>query len=234
MTSPVPHGYPDWARQSAESDMTVLYHVGEALAGATTLGPFFVGGMPYLYLAFSASGLRNRIQFSYYLDAAMTQLVDQDAVTISQNGGYTGSITVFGPYVTITIESSTYPQTYTAKVLMAPGARAATGANASAGQLALGAPANVPAATNVDNISVATWRGCAVFYAELPAVASEIHLYHRRFDNSLILVWRLVGNGLRETVKLALQPSIIVVRLVNPSAAAQNFFYALNAERYDG
>lgn len=231
MTTPLAHGFPDWARQSAESDITVLYASGAALAGATTLGPYFVGGMPSLYLAFSGTGTRNRIQFSFYLDAALTQLVDQDAITTSQNGGFTGSITVFGPYVTITIEADTYPQTYNARCVMAPSARACTGANASAGQMLLGAPQNVAAGTNVDVISAVTWRGSATLFAEAPAVAgARIDLFHRRFDNSLILIWRGPDAG-RETVELAIQPSIVVARLMNPAGAARDFYFALNAKR---
>lgn len=231
MTSPVLHGFPDWNRQSAESDLVVFYKAAEALAGATTYGPFFVGGMPSLYLGFSGTGTRNRIQFSFYADQALTQLIDQDAVTTSQNGGFTGSITVFGPWVTITVEADTYPQTFNARCVMAPAARAATGANASAGQMLLGAPQNVAAGTNVDVISGVTWRGPAFFYAEPPAgVASEIHLYHRRFDGSLILIYRTTG-GVREHVQVALQPSIVVARLVNPAGAARDFYFALNAKR---
>lgn len=231
MTGPILHGYPDWNRQSAQSDLVVFYKAAEPLAALSTSAAMFVGGMPSLYLAFSATGVRNRIQFSFYADQGLTLLIDQDAVTTSQNGGFTGSITVFGPWVTITVESDTYPQTYNARCIMAPAARAATGANASAGQMLLGAPTNVPAGTNVDVISGVTWRGPAMFYAEPPAVAgAEIHLYHRRFDGSLILIYRTTG-GIREHVEVALQPSIVVARLINPAGAARDFYFALNAKR---
>lgn len=231
MTTPLSHGYPDWARQSAESDIIVYFVAGQALPALTTVGPFFVGGMPSLYLAYGGTGIRNRVQFSFYADAALSQLVDQDAVTVSQNGAYTGSITVFAPYVTLTFEADTYPQTYNARVVMAPDARAATGANASAGQLLLGAPTNVPAGTNQDVIGTITWRGPAILYTEAPAAAgARIDLFHRRFDNSLIMIYHGLDSG-RETVQLALQPSIIVARLMNPAGAARDFYYALNAKR---
>lgn len=231
MTSPVLHGFSDWARQAAEADIVVLYKVNEPLPGLTTYGPFFVGGMPSLYLAFNGTGTRNRIQFSFYLDAAMTQLVDQDAITTPSGGGFTGSITVFGPYVTITVEADTYAQTFNARCVMAPSARACTGANASAGQMLLGAPQNVAAGTNVDVISNITWRGSATLYTESPAAAgARIDLFHRRFDGSLILIYRGLDSG-RETVELALQPSIVLARLMNPVGAARDFYFALNAKR---
>jgi hypothetical protein len=231
MTSPLLHGFPDWARQSAESDISVYFASAVALPALATIGPLFVGGIPSLYLAYGGSGVRNRIQCSFYADAAATQLIDQDAITVGQNGAFTGYITVYGPWVTFTFEADSYPQTYNARVAMAPAARAATGANASAGQMLLGAPLNVAAGTNVDVISSITWRGSAVLYTESPAAAgARIDLFHRRFDGSLILIYHGLDSG-RETVELALQPSIVLARVMNPAGAARDFYFALNAKR---
>lgn len=234
MTSPVLHGYPDFQRQSAESDISVLYLDTIVINGARTDGPLFVGGMQSLYVACTGSVTRTRVSFNFFLDKALTQPVDTDAIVVTAGGFYTGPVTVFGPYLQVVTEGSVYPNTVTVKILMAPGVQAATGPNGSAGELLHGNPTNVLATTTTTVLALPTWRGMAMCYAELPAVASEFNLEAVQFSGAARLLYRLVGNGLREMAQIALPTDIIRVRLVNPSGAAQDFRYAVNGIRLAG
>lgn len=234
MTVPITHGFPDWARQSAESDVAVLYNVGVALPAASTLGPFFVGGLASLYCNFSGTAVRSRIMFQFYLDEALTQLVDNDGIVTNTNGYYTGPIPVFGPWVSIVIEASAYPATYSAIVTMAPDAAAASGGEGSAGRILHGNPVNVAAGVTTTVTANATWRGSATFYAEIAAATCAIELEALQLTGFVRLLYRLTGATLREMNIVALHTDAIRVRLVNPTAGALDFRYALTGMRRSG
>lgn len=234
MTTPALHGYPDWGRQAAESDIEVYYVQNEVIAALTTHGPLFVGGIQALYLSFEGSATRNRIMFSYYLDAAMTKLVDNDGIVINGAGYYTGPIPVFGPYVVITLEASAYPATVSTRLSMASHPASASGGEGSAGRIIHGNPTTVPGVTTTTVFANASWRGAAVLYARLPAVASELYLESLQLSGLVRITYELIGNGLRETVELALHTDAYRMRLVNPSAGPVDFRYQLIGKREGG
>jgi hypothetical protein len=234
MTLPLTHGYPDWIRQKAESDLTVMNEINTALAAPTTFGPFFVGGLAALYCNFSGSAVRSRIMFQFFLDEALTNLVDNDSAVTNVNGYYTGPVPVFGPWVSITVEANAYPATFSAIVTMAPDAASATGSEGSAGRILHANPLNVAAATTTTVTANATWRGMASIYAEIPSAACSIELEALQLGGFTRLLWALNGAVLRDTQLIGVHTDAIRIRLINPTAGALNFRYAVTAIRRSG
>lgn len=119
MTSPLQHGFPDWGRQSAGSDILVAYEVGTNITGSTDYGPFFVGDSPYLYVSHSAAVATN-LSIAWFADAALTQSLFGDVITTASGGEAQQCIPVRGPWVRFRAERSAYPGIHNLRVYRVP------------------------------------------------------------------------------------------------------------------
>ena len=117
MTQPVSHGYPDWGRQTAASDIVVVNSIGLNLTALTQTAIFFVGNLPYLYVRISSASSSN-VGIAWFADAAGTISLFGDVVTASTGGDGTQCIPVRGPYVRFTLERGAYPGTVNFQAIM--------------------------------------------------------------------------------------------------------------------
>lgn len=235
MTSPLLHGYPDFGRQRAETDIVVLYQTNLVLNALTAFGPFFVGSIAALYLSFDGTAARSRLSFEFYLDQAMTQLVDMDGVVINASGYYTGPIPVVGPWVRIVAEASAYPGTVSIRCVMNPEMYTVAGQEGSAGRILHANPTNVAAATTTTVVANASWRGSVSIYYQLDAVAAqEFRLEALQLTGLVRILFSVIGNGLSGVAEIGVHTDAIRAILVNPSAGATNFRFHVIGKRRGG
>lgn len=119
MTSPVAHGYPDWGRQRAASDILVLNLNNVAVAGTRADGPFFVGNMPYIHVT-AFSGSRTQIVLDWYADAALTISLDRDVLVTPVALDVIQCVPVRGSYLQVTTNVSVNPSNTTVRIFMMP------------------------------------------------------------------------------------------------------------------
>jgi hypothetical protein len=62
VTTPVPQGYPDYGRLQPISDINLVVDTSHSSSTPITYGPFYVGLFRALYVRFSGSGGRSRIE----------------------------------------------------------------------------------------------------------------------------------------------------------------------------
>lgn len=117
MTTPLQHGYPDWGRQRAASDILVLNVNNVAIPGNRVDGPLFVGTQPYLY-AHALCANQAEITLDWFADAAATIALERDQLVTGIGGDVTQCVPVAGPYLRITTNTSVNPSTTTLRFYM--------------------------------------------------------------------------------------------------------------------
>lgn len=117
MTTPLQHGYPDWGRQRAVSDILVLNTGSIAIPGVRVDGPFFVGNLPYLY-CHALCANQAEVTLDWFADSAATIPLERDQLVSGIGGDVTQCVPVAGPYVRITTNVSVNPSTTTLRFYM--------------------------------------------------------------------------------------------------------------------
>lgn len=117
MTTPVQHGFPDWGRQAASSDIRV-FEIASTVQNQLSVvqGTFFVGNLPYLTMSQSvnAGGMRTTLQFR---DAPVGgNLIASNAIDTRLNMSCVGPVAVQGPYVEIITTVDAIGRTITLRV----------------------------------------------------------------------------------------------------------------------
>lgn len=215
-------------QQSVIEDARIFYQVAKVLTGATVEPITRPILQPFLYVSFNAGANRCRVRFEYFLDETYTQKVDEDAIVVSANGFFAGTIPVHGQWLRMTLEASAYPTTVNLRVTQVTEPRNALGADGHANSIFNQRPRSVPTGTDVVT-SGNTWRGRATLMVELPAIAGSVVLIEGvPFTGTNRFLYRLAGNGLRECVDLALPAIPIQLSMTNPDPANQNFYVGLN------
>lgn len=103
MTTPVVHGYPDFARQVAEADVVYLSLTGGTGAGGANYGPFFVGAAANLVWGAIVS-TRNCVISATFSDAASGgNNMGRWTIEVNAGSNFLVSIPVMGPYVTLSV-----------------------------------------------------------------------------------------------------------------------------------
>lgn len=117
MTTPTPHGFPDWGRQLAASDISLLNVNNVAIPGSRVDGPIFVGNMPYMYVHALCAN-QAEIVLDWFSDAAGTVPLERDQLVTGIGGDVTQCVPVAGPYVRITTNVSVNPSLTTLRMYM--------------------------------------------------------------------------------------------------------------------
>lgn len=179
MTTPTPHGFPDWGHQLAQSDLQILNVAAVNIAVQRVDGPFFVGNMPYMY-CHALCANQAEVVLDWFADAAATIPLERDQLVTGIGGDVTQCVPVAGPYVRITTNVSVNPSQTTLRFYMtsSPFAHFATtgGLNTliSVDNALLGGGATVVLNATAARGGWITWRvtafNAAIFLARLYAV----------------------------------------------------------------
>jgi len=172
MTTPEPHGYPDWGRFIAQGDK--LY-IGESVVGggiSATRGPHFVGDVPALYMRFVNATNPVKIEMQFQDTDPPSIFHPGHTFELPAPGEVQIVVPVMGPWVLITLTFSAGAVTWSLTLASASAKGTGLGGNITDNILfsqvgtAVGAGATVtidtsfirpgPALLNIDT-SLATW-----------------------------------------------------------------------------
>lgn len=118
MGQPISHGFPDWGRQQAPTDVILLSQTTFNMAASVVLFEGFVGTAPYLQVnAFNDPGNRGRIEFQWYADAALTVFLYSQFMHLAPSGAYGGSVPIAAPFVKVIATAAAFPQTLTVAII---------------------------------------------------------------------------------------------------------------------
>ena len=155
MTSPVVHGYPDYSRQTPESDVIFWKAVNEVVNAQTTKGPFFCGAFPAIGFRFSISVQNCRFTVRYFSDAAGTDFLGSIGIDGYTAQPITVTIPVLGPWFTVVIDVAAAGMQMLGACYAAPHANIAT-LNGSATNVLIAQP-SVAVGAGVTVPVDATW-----------------------------------------------------------------------------
>jgi hypothetical protein len=125
VTTPTPHGYPDFGRYTALADVIHNNESATVISVNATRGPFFVGSTDCLGVRVVAAVNNLQLVFEYYADQAITQLLTDIIVHVNQGQTFDQTIPVEGPWCRIRIEPNAFNATFTLVVWQAPRSGAA-------------------------------------------------------------------------------------------------------------
>lgn len=227
MSLPVSHGYPDWARQSAEQDVTLLYQTGTVLNAASNTATFFVGVMPYLSIFYNIATNRGRLTAFWCLDQAGTQVVGVDKFLTAAAGSVACNIPVLGPWVFFAREASAYPDTVDTRIVMAQAPRIPSDEppflpmlfNVEAAAVAAGATVNVN--------SVRTLPGLATLCVDTALATWTAFLRALEFAGTFQYLYSLRNTSLPGPRLITLPATSVRLAFTNTTAAAGTFSASL-------
>lgn len=99
MTAPIGTGYPDWQRVQSRAAKLFVNNQNVGISGVVTVGPFFVGDIPYLATIFDVSLNPATFSAEYYLEEGLTTFLGDQTIDVPAQGGVDISLPVQGPWV---------------------------------------------------------------------------------------------------------------------------------------
>lgn len=108
MSQPIGSGYPDYARLSSQSDVLVVRQ-NTNIANLTTLGPFYVGNVPYMDMHVHPTGASALVRLTFFQDQALTNALSTDGMVARPAMDGRITVPVGGPWVSVSIQLSAYP-----------------------------------------------------------------------------------------------------------------------------
>ena len=103
MTAPVPHGYPDWQRQSSANDVVYVNTIGITITVPVATPIFYVGNFPALGLYFVSHGGWFRVLVTYYADQAGTVPLSKQDFVVPAAGNFNKVVAALGPWCKVQI-----------------------------------------------------------------------------------------------------------------------------------
>lgn len=227
MTQPVSHGFPDWNRTVAASDIEVISQVGINIPGSQDFGPFFVGNMPYLFVECVPAN-RARVTLSWFADSAQTKPLNDDVLISPVGAGITQCVPIRGPYLLVSVEVSVNPTNTTLRVFMTPEPFAASAGLQGLNTLISVNGTNVGAGATVNFDTVETRGGWAYWHAHFEtAVAFRIKLYSVSFTGALTLIDFVPASVNQEGKLLMIPATQMRIEAFNADGVARTLFAVL-------
>jgi len=179
MTAPIAHGYADFNRSSAQSDVIVVQDSSHTSSVTVDYGVIPITNAPFLFVsAFTTTG-HVRVSLAFCADAAGTQVIQVFHAAVRQGDSYIQNIPVLGPFVHIFVSpGSVTPFTYgltvsVAPQLAGPSAYQLEDAFVSQDNVAVGAGLTVTVECPVVMAGPAYWNafcGAATWFAKVIAI----------------------------------------------------------------
>jgi hypothetical protein len=173
MTGPLGVGYPDYARSFASArlfDFPAFAHVYNA---PSVIGSYNTANMDSLGIRAFADLNQGRLQIKWYQDSAHTLLITDDECVIRNGGHFEQSITVKGPFATLTQNPGT-GGTWTLSLVVYETTRSV-----------------IPQTNPIDNVlasqQIAVGAGLTNTFDTLRVWAGPAHLYF--LANPLAVAW---------------------------------------------
>lgn len=118
MTQPVQHDFPDYARHLASSDVVVVNHNSELIAGDTVDPIKFVGHYQYVHVEGINGATGVKTILTWFADKDGLVLINIDSVDALAGVPYSVVFPVRGPFLQVTTMLAAYPNTFTTLITM--------------------------------------------------------------------------------------------------------------------
>lgn len=220
MTTPEPHGYPDWQRQFSVADVLFFQTGATSTSVDVTRGPFYTGNNTHLGVRFFSNNNGFRLTLDWFADAALTKKLATSGVEIAALGAFHQTMVVLGPWVRATISpGATVPASFGLTLWAAAGPfmpldLASAGILVSNSQVVnAGATVHVTTTRAHSGAAVLTWRHDPATWAMALSILDRNGAVATQFLN----VANAIGASGIATIYLP--PSTIDVTLQNTSGA---------------
>lgn len=218
MTTPTPHGYPDWGRFMAQADTRVFNYENETLSALFSTPARFVGALPWVIVEMSTPATRARANLFWYADEAMTQLVDSYPLTCKSTAQLQVALPVGASFLQADLELTAYPDDITFTVDMIP-APVSDWTETLGNKILTANGTNLPAAATTTISAIRVTSGWANIWVEaFGATNVEARLLAVNFGgtrNSLVR-WQI--SGAKDPRNLYIPPLPLELDLVNADA----------------
>lgn len=228
MTQPVSHGFPDWGRQLAASDIVIQNSLGLNLTALTQTAVYFVGNMPYMYIRLS-SVAQAQVSIAWFADAAATISLFGDVMVTPLGSEATQCVPVRGPYVRFALERSAYPGTVNFQAIMVSTPFDVYAGTSGENVLISVRGQAVPGLTVVTSDAVATRWGWIYWKADYEAAGLYRHeLFAVDFSGALHML-DFISNANRAASGRVLPAPALPLRVIslNGDAAPNNLWVSV-------
>lgn len=127
MTQPLSHGYPDYGRFRALSDVVLESFIEDTLTTTTEYGPHFTGALPFLVLKGAPDGARAKYTLLWYNNSDLDLLIAADSMILPAASASRNVFPVMGPWLVIQVSMSAYPNVHGMSASMVSSGAALTG-----------------------------------------------------------------------------------------------------------
>lgn len=224
MTQPIAHGYPDWHRVSAISDVIYVNTGVFNVATEQTFGPFFVAEQGAIGVALGADVNSWRFRLNFYNDSALSFLLERHEMELFGAGKLIRqALAVLGPWMTITALPSgagsdasirAWGVAQPATPLTFAGANVLIDTTNNA--IAIGASEDQTAAT--------VWPGNAFLAFQMTAGTATLELRRVTHTGSSFPIWRRNLTAAQPVGEMVcLTGDTIIGRVINTSGAATTY-----------
>jgi hypothetical protein len=225
----ISHGYPDYGRYQAQSDVQFLHEVNVSINAQTNKSLGFVGQLPYMGVNFQGLTGAFSVLFAFYAEITYATLLGVYNFDVSSGGSFGGSIPVGGPFCQVTLYPFGPPKSYSADIWSAP-AEFSTFTSSPADNLLIAEKArSVGAGANFQWDAFRTFPGQAHLNLHTTAAVWNATLWTVEYDGTLdfLAFFENAGANYNEDFYLPAAPARLLVH--NGDAAAKFFDVSLQA-----
>ncbi len=232
MTSPVSHGFPDWGRQRAASDISILSITNQVANPTIQSDVLFVGNMPYMFVEAVTAG-RMAVDITWFADAGGIDNLGGDRLATPTGGDATVCIPVRGPYVRFDITATPAPQNVNLRVFMTPtrfNVQTDGQGNSTlitANGVILGAGANVTLSATVVRAGWGRWGGVLAGSTNMQMRLESVDF------NGTVRLYDVIDSSGARTGGLVYVPALpMQIVIINGDPAAHAYHVALSVHPF--
>jgi hypothetical protein len=233
MMTITPHGYPDFGRYVAQSDVLHILEVDKVFSATFQYPYTFVGYTPYIWISLRSFANGIRMLLEYFTDAVSGINTGFQDFHIGHLGFVAQAVPVLGPYVRVTTFPALANSEYS--LVLSQAAAQASTMNSDVTQPVLVEKTNIAiaAGASADTLTTFSWAGEAVWTVEMAGHGLEASLATVDYLGAVrTIAYRFRAVGVTtpmEPVKVFLPGMQIRLRVKNLTAAGDNYFAYLVA-----
>lgn len=238
MTTPIQHGYPDYGRFSAQSDVILFSVNSEAVNPSIDHGPFFCAGFQYVALTMSPDTKSFQYQLIWTNDAAGTTTLAIDGAIMPIASSNTLVFPVLGPWLIVRATPRTAPGSHGLVVFVVPTGASLVGANADAATFTAGGGVTVGAGLTTTFNYTQVFAGQASVWSRITATAGAINILVAdlagNYSTIALASDTIVGMPKASNFQLFIPPRPLRVDCINLDAVARDFTFAIVGRPFHG
>jgi hypothetical protein len=227
VTAPVPHGYPDWGRQTPGSDVLLDQMIAVDIGTGVVRGPFFVGANQYVGIFVQGTVAGTQVFFNFFNDQAQNIALGRYSLDIANGGSASLTVPVRGPWLYVSYISAGAHSTIDSVLWTAAiDAKDLQNGSQSVCLYSLDAVSIGASTTRTDDL-LDCWPGWGYLQGFCNAASYSIRLYSRDFTGTLQLLDNNNAVLNKFGALIPLPPTPLRVVSVNGDAAARTLTVSL-------